>query len=313
VPYNNLIARADVTEQIPVQELDSLLQVAREGSAALRLFTTSRVSTSVTRMPVLAALPVAYFVEGDTGLKQTTEMNWEGVNFNVEEIAAIVPIPENVLDDSSFDIWGEIRPGLGEAIARTLDGAVFFGTNAPTSWPNSIVEGAVAASNIYERGTATAAEGGLAEDINQLMSLVEADGFDVNGFTSTRSLRGLLRSARDTTGQKLMDVSQNEIEGSPVVYSMRGLWPSGNDAAELIAGDFRAGRIAIRQDFTFKLLDQAVITDDSGNIVYNLPQQDMVALRVKFRVAFALANPVTYDNSNDSTRYPFSVLRSPGA
>ncbi len=313
MPFNNLIARGDVTEQVPVQELDSLLQLAREGSAALRLFTTSRVSTSVTRMPVLSALPVAYFVDGDTGLKQTTEMNWEGVNFNVEEIASIVPIPENVLDDSSFDIWGEVRPGLAEAIARTLDAAVFFGTNAPASWPDSIVEGAVAASNVFARGTTDQDSGGIAEDINQLVGLVEADGFDVNGFTATRGLRPRLRGARDTTGQMLADVGVNEIMGQPVVYSMRGLWPSGLSAAELIAGDFRAGRIAIRQDFTFKLLDQAVITDDSGNIVYNLPQQDMVALRVKFRVAFALANPITYDNSNDSTRYPFSVLRSPAS
>jgi HK97 family phage major capsid protein len=311
VPYNNLIARADVTEQIPVQELDQLLAIAREGSAALRLFPTSRISTSVSRMPVLAALPVAYFVDGDTGLKQTTEMNWESVTFNVEEIAAIVPIPENVLDDSSFDIWSEVRPGLAEAITRTLDAAVFFGTNAPSSWPDSIVEGAVAASNIYARGTNAAAAGGVAEDLNQLMILVENDGFDVNGWAANRSVRGRLRGARDTTGQQLMDVSTNEIWGSPVAYPMRGLWPSGASVAELIAGDFNAGRIAIRQDFTFKLLDQAVITDDSGNIVYNLPQQDMVALRVKFRCAFALANPVTYDNTNDSTRYPFAVLRTP--
>lgn len=311
MPFNNLIARADVTEQIPVAELDSLLDSAREGSAALRLFNTSRISTSTMRMPVLAALPVAYFVSGDTGLKQTTEMNWEGVDFNVEEIAAIVPVPENVLDDSSFDIWGEVRPGLGEAIARTLDAAIFFGTNKPSSWPTAIVSAAVTAGNVVARGTATQAQGGIAEDINDVMSAVEADGFDVNGFAANRSLRGLLRGARDTTGQKILDVSQNEIEGQPVVYPMRGLWPTGASAAELIGGEFRAGRIAIRQDFTFKLLDQAVITDDSGNIVYNLPQQDMVALRIKFRVAFAMANPVTYDNSNDTTRYPFAVLRSP--
>jgi hypothetical protein len=36
-----------------------------------------------------------------------------------------------------------------------------------------------------------------------------------------------------------------------------------------------------------------VITDDLGNIVYNLPQQDMLALRVVARFGFAIAKPVS--------------------
>ena len=49
--------------------------------------------------------------------------------------------------------------------------------------------------------------------------------------------------------------------------------------------------LGIRQDMTYKLLDQAVITDDTGKVIYNLPQQDMLALRVTFRAAFAIAEP----------------------
>jgi hypothetical protein len=44
-------------------------------------------------------------------------------------------------------------------------------------------------------------------------------------------------------------------------------------------------------------------------IQYNLPQQDMIALRVVFRCAFQTANTLNYDNPTAGTRYPFSVIK----
>ena len=42
--------------------------------------------------------------------------------------------------------------------------------------------------------------------------------------------------------------------------------------------------------------------------MYNLAQQDMVALRAVFRVAWQVPNPINRVNENSSTRYPFSAL-----
>ena len=66
--------------------------------------------------------------------------------------------------------------------------------------------------------------------------------------------------------------------------------------------------LGLRQDMRFKLLDQAVITDDTGKVIYNFPQQDMIGMRVTFRAAFAVANPVTRPIAGSGTPYPFSVL-----
>lgn len=289
---------------------NALLTDLQNESAALTLFRRVVMSRAQQRMPVLAALPTAYFVNGDTGLKQTTEVNWTNKYLNVEEIAAIVPIPEAVLDDTSFDVWGTVKPLLEQAIARTLDAAIFFGINKPSSWPAAIVLAAAAAGNVVTRGANAAAAGGIAGDFSDLFATVEADGHDVTGIIANTSYRGRIRQARGTDGQPLMDGSGN-IYGVAPTFPMRGLWPTGASAAEALAGNFTEGILGARQDFTYKILDQAVIQDGAGVIQFNLAQQDMVAMRVVFRCAFQVANTMNYDQAAEASRYPFAVLRSP--
>lgn len=313
MPFNNVISRSDVAALIPEEVASGVLQAAVTESAAMALFPRVTLSRAQVRIPVIAALPVAYFVSGDTGLKQTTEQQWANRYLNVEEIAAIVPIPEAVLDDTSFDVWGSVQPRLVEAIGRALDAAIFFGTNKPASWPTDIAASALAASNVYTRGTNAAAVGGIAEDVNQLMGLVETDGYGITGHVTRTTYKARLRGARDTTGQRLLDVNGNvsTIDGSRVVYAMPGLWPTGSGAAELFTGDWSQSILGIRQDITYKILDQAVLTDAGGLVIYNLAQQDMVALRVVARFAWQVPNPINYENLADATRYPFAALRAP--
>lgn len=311
--YDNVISRTDAAALIPEDVQREVMQRVVEDSAALSLFRQRTLSRAQQRIPVKSVLPTAYFVNGDTGLKQTTEVNWDNVFLNVEEIATIVPVPEAVLEDADYDLWDEVEPDLREAVGRALDAAIFFGVGAPASWPTDIVGAAVAAGNVIARGTSTAAAGGISGDISDLFGTVEADGYDVNGAIATRSMKGRLRNVRDTNGVKLDEVSPTEAYGQAIRYPMRGLWPTGLSAAEMVAGDFSQGIIGIRKELEAKVLDQAVIQDNTGAIIYNLAQQDMIALRVVARFAFAVPNPVNFDQPTEANRYPFGVLRSPAA
>lgn len=314
MPYNNLTGRADVQATIPEDVGREIVDIAADQSAVLRFFGRVDMSANQQRMPVLSALPVVYWVNGDTGLKQTTEMAWTNKYLNVEEMAAILPIPDAVADDMNFNIWDRARPRLAEAIGRQLDATVFFGDAAGgLNFPTNVAAAAVAAGNVRARGTAAADAGGIAEDVNQLMALVEADGFDVNGFVTDRRTRGRLRGARATDGQKLLDISQNQIEGVDIQYAMRGLWPAGVNAAEIFAGDWNQFVVAVRRDITFEMFREGVVQDNTGTIIYNLMQQDMTALRVTFRVAWQVANPITREQPVEANRYPVAVLRSPAA
>lgn len=313
MPYNNLVTRANTAALVPESVSTQMLTTLSETSAVLQLGTNIPLASNQVRFPVLSALPTAYFVAGDTGLKQTTEAAWANKYLYVEEIATIVPIPENVLDDAGFDVFGAIRPLMETAIARTLDAAVIFGTSAPTTWATegNLVGKAVAAGNVVARGTNNAAAGGFHQDILDTVGALELDGYFPNGAIGNVTVRGALRKVRDTTGQTMLlpgDVPTIQYPGS-----LAGLWPTGLNAAELLVGDFSQLVVGVRQDMTYKLITEGVITDAAGAIVYNLPQQDMVALRLVFRAGYAVSNPINFQNGNAGTRSPFAVLRSPAA
>jgi HK97 family phage major capsid protein len=227
--FTNLTSRTDAAALVPEEVSNEMLGKATEQSAVLARFRRVPVGRNQVRFPVLSALPIAYFVGGDTGLKQTTEVNWANKFLNVEEIATIMPVPDNVLADVDANIWDEAMPLLTEAFGRTLDQAVFFGTNAPSSWPTNILSALTSAANNTTEGSAATA-GGYFGDIDALYAKVEADGYEVNGWVGAVSAKSKLRTARDSQGRKL-DVGRTDgpiatLDGYPISYPMRGLWPT---------------------------------------------------------------------------------------
>lgn len=298
------INRSDAAALIPEEVVSEIIKNLPQKSAALSLFRQVRMARGQARMPVLGALATAYWPGGDDGLKNTTKLQWGNKVLNAEEIAVIVPIPDAVVDDADFDMWGEIRPALEEAIGVALDLAVFFGIQKPSSWPTAIAPAAVAIGNTVELGTASQVNGGIATDFSNLYGKVEADGFGVNGVVADLTLKGLLRNARDANGNRLDDVTINEIHSVPVTYAMDGGWPATYKA---IAGDFKQGIIGVRKDITFKVIDQGVMSDTDGAVVYNFAQQDATGLRVDARFAFQVANAVNRREQVEANRYPFAL------
>lgn len=299
-------AEALIREQIS----NEILQEAPKGSVFMSMARKlPNMTSNVTSMPVLDMLPVANWVNGDTGLKSTSEQAWDKVYINAAELAVIVPIPEAVLDDASFDIMGQVTPRLAEAIYNKVDQAVLFGTDRPTEWRNDIITAARQAGN-----NVSIPQGGDIYDAilgeNGVFAKVEESGYMVTGAIATPSLKASLRGLRSGDGVPIFqtmpqDATRYALDGEPLSFMTNGAFD--NSVARLIVGDWSQAVYAIRQDITVKLLDQGVITDSSGNIVYNLPQQDMIAVRVVFRMGWALPNFARMMDK-DRVTVPFAYL-----
>jgi HK97 family phage major capsid protein len=324
--YNQIIQR-DMTDSPDPRELPQVvsrqvLEGAVAKSAALQLMKVQAMPARTERMPALSMLPEAQWQSGasqqakDIAAKKTTFMQWKNVTMSAEELAITVPIPDAFIADTGVDLFAEIQPRLSEAFAAALDAAVFFGIKSPWTNPDSdsIYKRAVAAGNVRQLGTSTDIAGDVAVLARDLVEV----GYNPQSMAVEPGFSWRLNAERTAQGVSPynpgggVDSEKQTLYGKPLVEVVDGAWDS--TRANLILGDFsRYAMIGIRQDITFKLFDQGVITDASGAVQYNAITQDLKILRVVMRVAFASVAPISAINPTYGAEYPFACLRPSGA
>lgn len=309
----NIIDRTGAESLIPTQEANEIIQGTIAQSAVLsRGRKLANMTSKQYKMPVLDMLPIAYFVNGDTGAKKTTKQAWDKKFITAEEIAVIVPIPEAVLDDSEYDIWAEVKPRVTEAFGKVIDGAVLFGDNKPSTWREDVVATATNASAVVTLGASDSLyDKIMAED--GVIAKVENCGYFVNGHMADVSMRAKLRGLKNTNGdplfkQDLQGTTQYALDGSPMNFPNNGAFDKSK--ALMISGDFSQLVYSIRQDITFKLFTEGVVQNTDGTIAYNLMQNDMVALRAVMRMGWEIPNPINALAKDKTKRCPFSILKA---
>lgn len=308
-----IIDRTGAAALIPEENAREIIQGVVTQSAVLqRGRKLPNMSSKTYKMPVLDMLPIAYFVNGDTGAKKTTKQSWDKKLITAEEIAVIVPIPEAVLDDSDYDIWGEVKPRVIEAFGKKIDGAVLFDDDKPSTWRDGVVTTATNAGSVV-----TIASGDslydkiMAED--GVIAKIESSGYFVNGHMADISMRAKLRGLKDSTGNPIFKSDMQSgttysLDGSPMNFPNNGSF--NKSKALMISGDFGQLVYAIRQDITFKLFTEGVVQNTDGTIAYNLMQNDMVALRAVMRLGWEIPNPINSVQTDKSKRCPFAILKS---
>ena len=298
------ITKSNVEALFEPQVIAQVIEGTIKRSAVLSMFRRlPNMTTNKTKMRVLDALPLAYWVDADTnnGRKKLTKMAWDNKFITAEELAVIVPIKEDVLDDANYDIWGDVEPRIEEAFGKAIDQAILLGINKPHGFREDLITSVINAGAQIEQGQ----DQTLYSAINDAMCKVEESGFNPSGIVGGVDLKGKFRMMLDTTGQP---IAGTEIGNLPKSYVDNGAWDK--TKALMIVGDMSQAVFSIRQDITYKILDQAIIQDPStGDQLYNLAQEDMVALRVTMRLGWEIPNPINALSPDESTRFPFAVIK----
>lgn len=293
------ITRADIAALIEEEYSSTLLNGATASSTVLSAFTTVPMGAKVQNMPALATRPTASFV-GETAAtrkKPNTKFSFENKRLEAQEIAAIIVLNEEDLEDATDDLLEKAALLGGEAVGRTLDAAVLFGNGKPAAWTSpDLFAAATAAGQVYQIGTG---EDDLVGSIFQAAEAVDDSGANPDAFLSRGGFKFKLANLRNTDGTPIYLPSLSSAAGSvdnvaglDAYWNKNGAWDRAK-ALGLVA-DTSSVLIGVRSDISVKFLTEATIDG------VNLAENDQVALRFRARYAYTLADVVGTENERIS-------------
>ncbi len=188
------------------------------------------------------------------------------------------------MNDTTINVFGEMRLAIAEAFYKAIDSACLFGTNSP--FTKNIF--GVANDGGNKIALETNGTGKLDLDISDVMALVEDDGLDVNGFAGHYGLKNSLRKLRDANGNALFvpGVGQNELYSNPIEFVRNGGWDK--KKAELIAGNWMYSLVGMRAGIEYEILKEATLQSVTmgDNKPLSLAENDMVAIKATMRLGF---------------------------
>ncbi|WP_050607258.1 phage major capsid protein [Clostridium niameyense] len=271
----------NLTGFVPVEQMKGIMKDVARGSSILRLSKVESMTSDKKKFSIMTDGPGAYWV-GETERIKTSKAEWIFPEMEAKKLAVIIPVTKEKLNDTTINVFGEMRSAIAEAFYKAIDSACLFGTNSP--FTKSIYSIANNSGNKIALGTNKT----LDLDISDVMALVEDAGLEVNGFAAHYGLRNSLRKLRDTNGNALFvpGVGQNELYSNPIEFVRNGAFDKLK--AELIGGNWAYSLVGMRAGIEYEILKEATlqsVTMGDGKAL-SLAENDMVAIKATMRLGF---------------------------
>ena len=266
---------------VPTELSDEIIGLVTRGSSILRLSDVQMMTSDTKKMQVMLEGPGAYWV-GETERYTTDVAKWIFPIIQAKKIGVIVPVTKEKYNDTTIDVFSEIKPHIAEAMYKTIDAACLFGINSP--FEKSLYSVANDSGNKIALGTNKS----LDLDISDLMALVENGGYDVNGFAASYKFKNRLRKLRNADGDNLLvnGVDQTQLYNQPIEFVRNGGWD--DKKAITIAGQWKYSLVGIRSEIEYEVLKEATlqnVTMPDGKPL-SLAEQDMIGIKASMRLGF---------------------------
>ena len=265
---------------VPEEIAPGIMDEIARGSSILQLSEVKQMKSDTMKFQVWADKPGAYWV-GESERINTSKASWIFPEMHAKKIAVIIPVTKEKLNDTTIDVFEELKPQIAEAFYTAIDKACLFGTASP--FEKNVLGVATEASNVITRNTQS-----LDLDISDVMAEIEDKNLDPNGFVGHYGIKKELRNLRDANGNQLavLGMKENSLYDLPLAFSRNGAFDK--TQAELLCGDWSKSIVGIREGIEFEILTEATlqsVTMGDGKPL-SLAENDMIAIKATMRLAY---------------------------
>lgn len=248
----------------------SIRQVMQKQSAVARFVNPTPMSNGVL---AYSTLDDAQFYTWDNASSKTAQ-NLSGAvgEVTAKTIYAIVAYPNNY--EADLDAFPQqFSTSIANGLAKHLDNTILNGSAG-------VITAASGCGQVVSTTSGTTYA--LYTDLVNTAQKVVASGWEPNGIISARSEYGNILNSVSTIGLPIFSQTANELIGLPHARS----WVTLDKSARFVVGDWTKVVWGVYENLKFEKFTSGIVT--IGGVDHNLIQENLIAVRVEARMAFAV-------------------------
>lgn len=276
-------------------ELDATIQhLLTDYGVARREMNFIQLSSNQIDLTNLAVDIDAYWTD-EGAAKTSDDVQIGRVTLTLNKLATIVPMTDELIEDSEIDIVDFVTRRIAENISKKEDQAFFDGDGTAAFGGYTGVLQTAGVNNVDMDATNTAFTDITADDLINMQDATPQGAQAGAKYYMNRTIMSQVRKLQDTTGQYIYQSPSESgpatIWGKPVVLveAMPAVAASAISTAFVLYGDLRkAATVGVRGGLRIKLSQDATVRNTADSADINLYVQDQTGLRVVERVGYVV-------------------------